>query len=307
MESPPRAEPTAGSYLLILTTAALCYYITSSFLAWRRLHEFNGPFLSHFSYLWLMRTLGSGSMGERFAAASQQYGSGPSSTIRIGPNELITSDPEVIRRMSAARSRYTRSSWYRLNTIDRYEDSMFSTLDTAAHDRLKAQTAPGYAGKDNPDFEGDIDLIMAQMVDKIRTKYAARNPSERANMPLFDFAPMAQFFTLDSISKVAFGQEFGLIRQEKDIYGHIDMLNEVAAPVVVAGAVPYLRAIVGSKLVLKLAGPKPGDKSGFGRIMPYVVLFPLPHTWPPLTDEPSLQNRPRSRQQTLRNRRKGQR
>ncbi|KXX80303.1 Pisatin demethylase [Madurella mycetomatis] len=260
-------DVTAGSYLLIFGVAALIYYVASSVIAWRRLRKFNGPFLGSFSYAWIMRACASGGMGERFAAASARYGSGPSSTVRIGPNELITSDPEVIRRTSAARSKYTRSDWYRLNSLDRRGEAMFSTCDTATHDRLKAQTAAGYAGKDNPHLEAEIDSVVAQMVEKIRTKYAARGGRERSRMPMFDIARMSQYFTLDSIAKVAFGQEFGLIREEKDIYGHIDMLHEVAAPVVFVGGVPYLRAIMGSDFVLAVAGPKPTDKRGLGRIM----------------------------------------
>jgi hypothetical protein len=93
---------------------------------------------------------------------------------------------------------------------------------------------------------------------------------ERAKKPLLDFASMAQYFTLDSIAKVAFGEEFGLIREERDIYGHIEMLNEIAPATVVIAAVPYFRAVMGSKFVLKLIGPKPGDKRGVGRIMGWV-------------------------------------
>lgn len=276
-------DVTAGSYLVIAGAVALLYYVTSSVVAWRRLRKFNGPFLGSFSYAWIMRACASGSMGERFAAANARYGSGPSSTVRIGPNELITSDPEVIRRTSAARSKYTRSDWYRLNSLDRRGEAMFSTCDTATHDRLKAQTAAGYAGKDNPHLEAEVDSIVAQMVGKIRTKYAARDGRERSKMPMFDIARMAQYFTLDSIAKVAFGQEFGLIREEKDIYGHIDMLHEVAAPVVFVGGVPYLRAIMGSDLVLAVAGPKPTDKRGLGRIMRFAV--PLASVYSSLTDE----------------------
>lgn len=272
------ADLTLGSYCLILSAVALSYYVVSSVIAWRRLREFDGPLVATFSYVWIVCASGSGRMSRWFAAANARYGSGPSSTIRIGPNELLTSDPEVIRRTSAARSKYTRSDWYKLSSIDPYHECMLSTCDNAIHDRLKAQTAPGYAGKDNPTLEADIDAVMAQMVDKIRTRYAARAPWERSKMPLFDLATMAQYFTLDSISKVAFGQEFGMVREERDIYGHIDMLNEIALPVVVLSGVPYLRAIMGSKLVLALLGPKLTDKRGAGRIMRLVApvhLHPL--------------------------------
>ncbi len=258
----------SGTWMLATGVAAILIYVVSSVLAWRRLRQFKGPFSGSFSYLWIIRASFSGQMAQRFAEAETRFGSGPSSTVRIGPNELLTSDPDVIRRTSAARSKYTRSGWYKMSTIDPYDDAMLSTLDTATHDRIKAQTAPGYAGKDNPGLEGEIDFVLAQMVDKIRSKYAtAKSGDGKAMQPLLDFASMVQYFTLDSISKVAFGEEFGLVREERDIHGHIQIINDVAPAMVVVAAVPYLRAIMGSNLMLKLAGPKPEDKRGIGKLM----------------------------------------
>lgn len=273
-------EWTSGPWLPIVAGAAVLYYVISSVLAWRRLRHFNGPFLASFSYTWIVPLLRSGEMAERFAAVGERYGSGsPSSTVRIGPNELMTSDPDVIRRVSGARGKYTRSDWYRLTTMDPYEEAMFNTLDTATHDRIKAQTAAGYAGKDNPNLEEEIDSVVAEVVSKLRTKYAAKTPQERGKMPMVDLARMAQFFTLDSICKVAFGYEFGHVREERDIYGHIEMFDEVSAPVVLVSGIPLLRAIMASDLVLKLAGPKPGDKKGLGRIMAFVPPSFTPVTW----------------------------
>ncbi|KAK4102298.1 cytochrome P450 monooxygenase [Parathielavia hyrcaniae] len=260
---------TSGAYLVPISVAVvvLAYVVVSSVLAHRRLRHFNGPFSASFSHYWLARASYSGRMGEEWAAADAQYGTGTglSSTIRIGPNELLTSDPDVIRRTSAARSHYTRSAWYKTVGVDPYHDSMFSTLDTAAHDRLKAQTAPGYAGRDHPRLEAEVDRIVALMVDKIRGKYAVG--TKKKERPLLDLASMAQYFTLDSISKIAFGDEFGLIREERDIHGHMEIVNEIAAPAVTIAVVPVLCAIMGSKVVLKLIGPKPGDKKGVGRML----------------------------------------
>lgn len=269
----PDLQLAPTSWALAFSALAISAYVISSVLAWRRLRHFNGPFSSSFSYLWLIRAEGSGAMGERFSEAETRYGRGPGSTIRVGPNELLTSDPDVIRRTGAARSRYTRSGWYRLISVDPYNPAMINTMDTAAHDRLKAQTAPGYAGKDVPNLESDIDNMVAEMVDKIRTKYANHPRGGRlaTAKPMLDLANMAQYFTLDSISKVAFGEEFGLMREERDVFGHIAMLHEVSQITVVIASVPYLRAFMGSAPILSLLGPKPTDKKGFGRLMALVL------------------------------------
>lgn len=40
------------------------------------------------------------------------------STVRIGPNDLVTNDAQLLYRMSAARSTYTRSGWYNTQEVD---------------------------------------------------------------------------------------------------------------------------------------------------------------------------------------------
>ena len=62
---------------------------------------------------------------------------------RIGPNELITDDPEIIRHMSGARTTYGRSYWYDGMVLTPDQDNMLSEKDVGVHDRLKAQMAAG--------------------------------------------------------------------------------------------------------------------------------------------------------------------
>ncbi|AEO61226.1 cytochrome P450 monooxygenase [Thermothelomyces thermophilus ATCC 42464] len=258
-------DRSAGGWLLALGAVAATYYVISSIVAWWRLREFKGPFLASFSYMWLGWISYSGRMSEYMAKAEAKYGGLPPSTIRIGPNELLTSDPDVIRRSSGARSRYTRSNWYKAATLDPYDPAMLSTLDTAAHDRLKAQTAPGYAGKENATLEPDLDAMLGQMTDKIRTKYAAATPGDVK--PMLDLAMMVQYFTLDSISKLAFGEEFGFLRAEGDIHGYLETVESLAPTTVTILALPFLRDILTSKFMLSLLGPTPKDKRGMGVFM----------------------------------------
>lgn len=281
---------TPLSWALTLSALAFTTYVISSITAWYRLRHFPGPPLASFSYLWIVRICASGRMGDLFAKAETHYGDthvdGPKtqkdrhsvspSTIRIGPNELLTSDPDVIRRTSAARSRYTRSTWYKLNTADPYADAMFNTLDTTTHDRIKAQTAPGYAGRDNPGLEREVDAMVGVFVDKIRSRYAAVSRGEGAGetkKPWLDLGSMTQFFTLDSISKVAFGEEFGMMESERDVNGIVAVVRDTALAITVISVIPYLRTIFTSRIVLGLIGPSVKDKKGLGTMMRCVASF----------------------------------
>jgi hypothetical protein len=267
-------------WVLAVLIAAVLAYVVSAIFARRRLRNFDGPFLASFSYIWIARVFLSGQAANKLLQVEARYGShtrrgaGPGdgaiyggSTVRIGPNELLTSDPEVIRRTSGARTGYTRSKWYRFLSPDPYNETMLSTLNGALHDKLKAQTAAGYSGRDNPHFEADMDYVISLLVDKIQTKYAVCRGEDDRSKPFLDLGNMVQYFTLDAIAKLGFGEEFGHIREERDIHGHIEMYHDTAAVVTASAAVPVLRSILGSKTLLKLVGPKPTDKKGLGRTM----------------------------------------
>jgi hypothetical protein len=165
ISAPDRITALLGLFLL-----ASGYYVVSSVLAWHRLRTFPGPLLASFSYLWVMRASQTGHIHRTLLAEANKHGI---ATIRVGPNELLTGNPELIRRITAARSRYRRSDWYRLHRLIPGQDSMITTLDVAEHDWLKAKTAPGYTGKDVLSLESTIDSVLLKLVSKLRTKYAA--------------------------------------------------------------------------------------------------------------------------------------
>lgn len=240
-------------------------YVLSSIRAWWRLRAFHSPLSASFSYLWVLRAATSGRMNEIIKPIVEKHG-----TTRIGPNELVTADPEVIRRIGSARSPYTRSNWYALNRLIPGEDSMFSTLDVAQHDWLKAKTAPGYAGRDIPGIEGVVDSVLDELISKIRTKYA-NNPSETASSPdqkpLLDLAKITLYFTLDSITKISFGRHFGFVSSDSDVYGHLTMIDEMAPAAMAASSAPYIGYIATHPWVARLAMTSMQTKGVF-RILP---------------------------------------
>jgi hypothetical protein len=65
------------------------------------------------------------------------------SIVRIGPNQLITNDPEVFRRTSAVRSGYRRSNWYTGTRIEADHGHVLSERDEDRHNELRAKLAAG--------------------------------------------------------------------------------------------------------------------------------------------------------------------
>ncbi|EFQ32837.1 cytochrome P450 [Colletotrichum graminicola M1.001] len=249
----------AGSALWYLVTALVVYYVVSSAIAWNRLRGFPGPLVGKFSYLWLMSNARSGKPGEHFTKLNREHGP----LVRIGPNDLVTDDPDILRRMNAVRSTYGRSSWYDSTKLNPHEDSMFSLRDVGAHDRLKAKCAGGYAGKENPTLEDGIDAQIANFVDLVRRKYITAGDDVKP----MDMGKVAQYFTLDTITKLAYGKEFGYLATDSDVHDYISTTEATIPYLQLCSEVPFIQDIVFSKAVLGTVGPKHTDKSGLGKLM----------------------------------------
>lgn len=233
--------------------------IYSEISSWYRLRHVDGPWLASFSYLYMFWITISGQQAARYRELNQKYGS----LVRIGPNDVITDDPEIIRRMNAARSKYRRSSWYNAMRMDPYLPSLFSLLDTDEHDKLKAQLSFGYGGKENPTVEADIDDQLAGLMALIRRKYLSTD----SQLQPMDFAHRIQFFTLDVITKIAYGRAFGYLATDSDVHGYIASAEAQVPVLVVLGDVPWLCRLLYNDTILKLFGPKMTDKKGPGKMM----------------------------------------
>ncbi|CAJ2502801.1 Uu.00g101950.m01.CDS01 [Anthostomella pinea] len=263
----PQLQAVLSSSYLVPMIGCLFFitFILSYISSWRRLRHIDGPLLASISYLWMFRTSLTGEQAARYGTISQKYGR----LARIGPNDLLTSDPEVLRRMNGARSKYGRSSWYRAMRMDPYADSLFTQMDAGAHDRLKAQLAFGYGGRENPTIERGIDEQVANLVALVRRKYLSTGGEGTTGPRLrpMDLATVVNYFTLDAITRVAYGRAFGYLETDSDVFSYIEA-SEAQVPIMVLLAdVPYLARIAYSDTVLKLFGPKTTDKKGMGQML----------------------------------------
>jgi hypothetical protein len=63
--------------------------------------------------------------------------------VRIGPNEVLSTDPVVLRNMSAVRSNYTKGDFYSSGRIVPGVDNVVSERDEAKHKFMRVKMAPG--------------------------------------------------------------------------------------------------------------------------------------------------------------------
>jgi hypothetical protein len=207
----PSIQTPSNISILLLCIASI-WWLISSFFSWYRLRHVPGPWYAGWSYIWAGWVAYSGKQHEVFLDLDKEYGS----LVRIGPGVLLTSDVELVKRMSATKGRYGKASWVEGVRFNPYHETMFGVRDPREHDRVKARLAPAYSGRDTPDLEQAVNQQVRSLVDLIRRRYLS-DPEGGVfrTMPLID---VLSYFTLDVISRVALGTEFGCCASNSDPY-----------------------------------------------------------------------------------------
>lgn len=111
-------------------------------------------------------------------------------------------------------------------------------------------------------MEKDVDDQILALFDLMETKYTSSDSKFRP----MDLSRTFSYLTLDVISKVAFGEEFGFIAKDDDPFGYIANLQEFLPAIIVFGAYTELTKILRLPFV-KAVMPKSTDKRGLGAVM----------------------------------------
>jgi cytochrome P450 len=110
-----------------------------------------------------------------------------------------------------------------------------------------------------PNLETDVDDRLKELLKLIDNEHVAKQSS-------FDFAQLAGFFTLDILSKIAFGHPVGFLTQNKDVYDYHKQTAAFYPVMELSSNHPTILAILNSPM-MRGAAPKPTDKVGFGAIV----------------------------------------
>ncbi|KAH8780172.1 BcABA1, cytochrome P450 monooxygenase [Diaporthe sp. PMI_573] len=256
-------ETVAFRSLLALGTSILLWFVISTVVAWYRLRHIPGPWLASVSNIWIIRAATSEKLNVVFEEAGKTYGP----LVRIGPNQILTSDTDLLRKTGSVRGTYSRSRWYIAFRWQPYVDSVFSMQDYVSHDKRKAQISTAYniTGREVDLIEPSIDEQILVMLDALRTKYVPKR--DRPSPPLLDFSDFSSFLTMDIITRAAYGEEFGHLRSDSDVTGFLTQLREHWPMVSLVNETPFLRSLFYSKTWLRLFGPNIADPAGIGKLM----------------------------------------
>ncbi|KAK4679739.1 hypothetical protein QC764_206800 [Podospora pseudoanserina] len=246
--------------LWLFLATALAVYIARCYNSYSRLCHIPGPALARFSSAWMIKMLTSGKVHENMIATAAKYGP----LVRIGPNDLLCTDPETLRRMSSVRSAYTKGVFYETGRIIPGYNNIVCERDEEKHKALRTKMAGAYNGRENGStgFEESIDRQMLNLLALIESKYV----SSPGNLRPFDLCGKTHFFSLDVISDASFGKAFGFLVEDRDLHQFVE-INDSALPAMnFLQAVPSLTNIV-YRWPFNLALPRDVDGVGFGRLM----------------------------------------
>ncbi|WDK23181.1 cytochrome P450 [Colletotrichum graminicola] len=230
------------------------WYIISSIISWYKLRHVPGPFLAKFSHFWSIYHNVIGDIGP-IHLTLEKY---DSPLVRTGPHYIVTLDPDVWKQVNGARSTYQRDPWWSANRMDYSRPSLADTLDTVSHDKVKAKLASGYSGRD-VDLEKIIDIQIAKFADVLRRKHITREKT--------DFADLSRFFTLDVITRLAYGKEFGWVEASEDLYGYGAGINTFTVLGSIMSDVTWLHPLARWNFISRRFKPRPTDKEGVGRVV----------------------------------------
>ncbi|KAH8680403.1 benzoate 4-monooxygenase cytochrome P450 [Ilyonectria robusta] len=226
--------------------------------SWYRLRHIKGPRFAAWTDLWLINKTRQGSLFEELGDVCKQYGS----IARIAPNYIVCGDPEEVRRMWGVRSQFDRAPWYKGFRLDPPRDCTLSMRGGDVHSALRSKLAPGYSGKDVDGLHESIDAGIARFVTLLEDKYLSTATEYRP----VDFARKAQYMTLDVISKIAFGESFGFMDRDEDLYDYIRTVESSVPMMQMFALIPWLVNLLQSSLC-KAMVPSERDAVGLGPIM----------------------------------------
>ncbi|KAI0547221.1 putative benzoate 4-monooxygenase cytochrome P450 [Xylaria curta] len=186
---------------------------------------------------------------------------------RIGPNHLVTNDPNVFRTILGAHSKSERGPWFDSLRINRHRANLITDRDRAHHEMLRSKLAAGYGGKDIEEFEHTIDENLTNWILYIQ----ANAMSNQNTTSEFDIARSTQWLLYDMVCRLCFGVSAGFVDEHKDqhdfqktleerlpIVEQFVVLTEVNSWIRMTDRVPSLRRIL----------PSSKDKEGLGVILP---------------------------------------
>lgn len=84
---------------------------------------------------------------------------------------------------------------------------------------------------------------------------------------IVDFARLCTYFTIDSITKLGFGEELGYLEQNADKYGYTDTVERMLPLISAVSVIPLATTFLSIPFVKAMIAPNRKDAKGIGKLL----------------------------------------
>ncbi|KAI0421421.1 putative benzoate 4-monooxygenase cytochrome P450 [Xylaria grammica] len=195
-----------------LSVAFLLTFTLRSILSWYRLSHIPGPLLPSLTNIPRVFWVKTGQSQNYHQKLHQKYGE----VVRMGPNMVSISNPEVIPILYPTRPGFPKSDLYAtLRPYSRDNNGLkvvFNTQDEALHKRIKSPIAPLYSLTNTVTFEPLVDEVLVCLEEQLNKKFSD------TGVP-FNFGEYLQYFAFDVMGTLTFSKRYGFLEKGQDVDG----------------------------------------------------------------------------------------
>lgn len=119
-----------------------------------------------------------------------------------------------------------------------------------------------YVTKQNHQLEQKITNGIQSLIT-----YIESHLSSREHPCVLDFSKVAQYYTLDVVTDIAFGKPFGYLAKDEDLYDYHATFAEQAPMISVINSMPSVSRFLNQDWAKKIWAPTSKDKKGVGKLM----------------------------------------
>jgi hypothetical protein len=91
--------------------------------------------------------------------------------------------------------------------------------------------------------------------------------STKNECKVMDMAHVAQYFTMDVLTDVAFSEPFGYLLHNADLHDYIKTVRAYMPVLEMQTNIPLVNTILGNRIFRKLLAPTAKDRLGLGKMM----------------------------------------
>jgi hypothetical protein len=181
----------------------------------------------------------------------QEYGH----IVRDGPNSISFSDHRAIKVIyGRGKDSFHRPSSFPAVGLNPEHLPIFFAVDGRTHQVARRKVGGAYTMTSILTMENQIDQMLQQFEDRL--------DEEAASGSVFDLSKWVNYFTIDIISDLAFGEAFGCLKTGGDVKGIISGLQDGHLFSIVLTVFPWIGEILFSNTLSKYL--KPPEDKGIG-------------------------------------------